>query len=174
MIRPQLLEFMRRMDPKAVAIIPSAREATRSNDTAYRFRQDSDFLYLTGFEEPEAIAVIAPSRDKKFTMFVRPRDPEREIWDGRRSGVEGAKKEFGADESFPIVEFDEKLNDILDGANKLYYRLGVNPDLDDTIIRQIARMRALNRKPIHPHKQLSIPRRSSTRCAYSRAMTRLS
>jgi Xaa-Pro aminopeptidase len=148
---------MRRMDPKAVAIIPSAREATRSNDTAYRFRQDSDFLYLTGFEEPEAIAVIAPSRDKKFTMFVRPRDPEREIWDGRRAGVEGAKKEFGADESFPIVEFDEKLNDILDGANKLYYRLGVNPDLDDTIIRQIARMRALNRKPIHPPQTIIDP-----------------
>lgn len=157
MIRPQLAEFMRRMDPKAVAIIPSAREATRSNDTQYRFRQDSDFLYLTGFEEPEAIAVIAPSREQKFTMFVRPRDPEREIWDGRRAGVEGAKSEFGADESFPIVEFDEKLHDILDGADKLYYRLGVNPDLDDTIIRQIARMRALNRKPVHPPQTIIDP-----------------
>lgn len=157
MIRPQLAEFMRRMDSKAVAIIPSAREATRSNDTQYRFRQDSDFLYLTGFEEPEAIAVIAPSREQKFTMFVRPRDPEREIWDGRRAGVEGAKSEFGADESFPIVEFDEKLQDILDGADKLYYRLGVNPDLDDTIIRQIARMRALNRKPVHPPQTIIDP-----------------
>lgn len=157
MIRPQLAEFMRRMNPKAVAIIPSAREATRSNDTQYRFRQDSDFLYLTGFEEPEAIAVIAPSRERKFTMFVRPRDPEREIWDGRRAGVEGAKSEYGADESFPIVEFDEKLHDILDGADKLYYRLGVNPDLDDTIIRQIARMRALNRKPVHPPQTIIDP-----------------
>ena len=157
MIRPQLAEFMRRMDPKAVAIIPSAREATRSNDTQYRFRQDSDFLYLTGFEEPEAIAVIAPFREQKFTMFVRPRDPEREIWDGRRAGVEGAKSEFGADESFPIVEFDEKLHDLLDGADKLYYRLGVNPDLDDTIIRQIARMRALNRKPVHPPQTIIDP-----------------
>src|SRR5512132_42068 len=117
MIKPQLKEFMRRIEKDSVAIIPAAREAVRSHDTHYRYRQDSDFLYLTGFEEPEAIAVIAPSRDKKFTMFVRPRDPEREIWDGRRAGVEGAKKEFGADESFPIVEFDEKLNDILDGAN---------------------------------------------------------
>src|SRR6187549_1046883 len=123
MVRSQLQEFMRRMDQKSVAIIPSAREATRSNDTAYRFRQDSDFLYLTGFEEPEAIAVIAPSRDKKFTMFVRPRDPEREIWDGRRSGVEGAKKEFGAHEAFPIAEFEAKLREYLDGAEVLYYRL---------------------------------------------------
>ncbi|MBA3569068.1 MAG: Xaa-Pro aminopeptidase [Pyrinomonadaceae bacterium] len=157
MIRPQLAEFMRRMDPNSVAIIPSAREATRSNDTQYRFRQDSDFLYLTGFEEPEAIAVVAPARGQKFTLFVRPRDPEREIWDGRRAGVQGAKSEYGADESFPIVEFDEKLQDILDGAEKLYYRLGVNPDLDGTIIRQIARMRALNRKPIHPPQTIIDP-----------------
>lgn len=157
MIRPQLAEFMRRMDPNSIAIIPGAREATRSNDTQYRFRQDSDFLYLTGFEEPEAIAVIAPAGKHKYTLFVRPRDPEREIWDGRRAGVEGAKSEYGADESWPIVEFDEKLQDILDGAEKLYYRLGVNPDLDDTIIRQIARMRALNRKPIHPPQTIIDP-----------------
>lgn len=157
MIRPQLAEFMRQMDQKSVAIIPSAREATRSNDTQYRFRQDSDFLYLTGFEEPEAIAVVAPAREQKFTLFVRPRDPEREIWDGRRAGVEGAQSEYGADESFPIVEFDEKLHDILDGAEKLYYRLGVNPDLDETIIRQIVRMRALNRKPIHPPRTIVDP-----------------
>lgn len=157
MIRPQLAEFMRRMDPNSIAIIPGAREATRSNDTQYRFRQDSDFLYLTGFEEPEAIAVLTPTREQKYTLFVRPRDPEREIWDGRRAGVEGAKGEYGADESWPIVEFDEKLQDILDGAEKLYYRLGVNPDLDDTIIRQIARMRALNRKPIHPPQTIIDP-----------------
>jgi Xaa-Pro aminopeptidase len=150
MIRPQLAEFMRRMDQKAVAIIPSAREATRSNDTNYRFRQDSDFYYLTGFEEPEAIAVIAPSRPEKFTMFLRPRDPEREIWDGRRAGIEGAKKDFGANEAFPISEFADKIEKILDGASQLYYRLGVHPDLDELIIRKIATMRAVNRKPIHP------------------------
>src|SRR6266481_5651998 len=157
MIKPQLEEFMRRMDPKSVAIIPSAREATRSNDTQYRFRQDSDFFYLTGFEEPESIAVIRPSHETKYTLFVRPRDPEREIWDGRRAGVEGAKSQYGANESFPIVEFDEKLQDILDGAEKLYYRLGVNADLDDTIIRQIVRMRSLNRKPIHPPQTIVDP-----------------
>jgi Xaa-Pro aminopeptidase len=145
------------MDSKSVAIIPSAREATRSNDTQYRFRQDSDFLYLTGFEEPEAIAVVAPAREQKYTLFVRPRDPEREIWDGRRAGVEGAKSEYGADEALPIAEFGEKLPDILDGAEKLYYRLGVNPDLDDTIIRHIGRMRALNRKPIHPPQTIIDP-----------------
>jgi Xaa-Pro aminopeptidase len=157
MIRPQLEEFMRRMDQKSVAIIPAAREATRSNDTQYRFRQDSDFYYLTGFEEPEAIAVIAPTSEHKYTLFVRPRDPEQEIWVGRRAGVEGAKSDFGADDSFPIAEFEEKLQDILDGAEKLYYRLGVNTDLDAAIIRKIAQMRALNRKPIHPPRTIIDP-----------------
>ncbi len=125
MIRPQLADFMRRMDQESVAIIPSAREAVRSNDTQYRFRQDSDFYYLTGFEEPESIAVMAPSREHQYTLFVRPRDPEREIWDGRRAGTEGAKGEFGANQAFPTAEFEERLQDILDGAEKLYYRLGV-------------------------------------------------
>lgn len=157
MIRPQLAEFMRRMDQKSVAIIPGAREATRSNDTQYRFRQDSDFYYLTGFEEPEAIAVIAPAHEHPYTLFVRPRDPEREIWDGRRAGVEGAKNEYGADESFPIAEFDQKLHEILDGAQNLYYRLGVNTARDNTIIQEIARMRALNRKPIHPPQTIVDP-----------------
>ncbi len=157
MIRSQLEEFMRRMDQKSVAIIPAAREATRSNDTQYRFRQDSDFYYLTGFEEPEAIAVIAPANEHKYTLFVRPRDPEQEIWVGRRAGVAGAKSDFGADESFPIAEFEEKLQDILDGAEKLYYRLGVYTDLDGAIIKKIAQMRALNRKPIHPPRTIIDP-----------------
>lgn len=154
MIRPQLKEFMRRMSPNSVAIIPSAREATRSNDTHYRFRQDSDFFYLTGFEEPQSIAVI---KSNHYTLFVRPRDPEREIWDGRRAGVDGAKSEFGADESFPISEFDEKLQDALDGAEVLYYRLGVNRELDDSIIGQISLMRSVNRKPVHPPQTIVDP-----------------
>jgi Xaa-Pro aminopeptidase len=157
MMRSQLGEFMRRMQPRSIAIIPAAREATRSNDTNYRFRQDSDFFYLTGFEEPEAIAVIKPGEKHEYVLFVRPRDPEREIWDGRRAGVEGAKSEFGAQEALPIDEFDEKLSEILNDAEILYYRLGVNRELDDKIIREIARMRSLNRKPIHPPETIIDP-----------------
>ena len=148
MIRPQLAEFMRRMDQDSIAIIPSAREITRSHDLHFRFRQDSDFFYLTGFEEPDSFAVIAPGREQKYTLFVRPRDPAQEIWVGRRAGVEGAKQEFGADEAFPVAEFEDKLLDILDGAAKLYYRLGVNPEIDKLLIEKIASVRTLNRKPI--------------------------
>jgi Xaa-Pro aminopeptidase len=151
MPRPQLAEFMRRMEPNSVAILPGAREVTRSNDTEYRFRQDSDFYYLTGFQEPDSIAVVAPSKDERFTLFVRPRDPEREVWTGRRAGVEGAKEKFGADAAFPVEEFQEKLADLLNGARRLYYRLGAGqPELDQTIIRQLARMRSMGRKGVEP------------------------
>jgi Xaa-Pro aminopeptidase len=157
MIKKQLDEFMRRMAPRSVAIIPGNRETTRSNDTHYRFRQDSDFFYLTGFEEPEAIAVVKPSAEAKYTLFVRPRDPEREIWDGRRAGIEGAKSEFGAHEAFPIAEFNAKLRDLLEGTDILYYRLGVNRELDDTIIGEINAMLAWNRKPVQPPQTIVNP-----------------
>jgi Xaa-Pro aminopeptidase len=158
MKRPKLAEFMRRMEPNSVAILPAAREATRSNDTEYRFRQDSDFYYLTGFQEPDAIAVVAPSKDARYTLFVRPRDTEKEVWNGRRAGVEGAKESFGADAAFPVEEFQEKLTELLDGARNLYYRLGNgNPDLDQTIVRQLAHMRALGRKGIHPPQTITDP-----------------
>jgi len=145
------------MAPKSVAIIPGAHDTTRSNDTHYRFRQDSDFFYLTSFEEPDALAVIKPESDKKYTLFVRARDPEREIWDGRRAGVEGATSEFGATEAFPTGEFESKLREFLDGADVLYYRLGVDRELDNVIIKEISNMRASNRKPVHPPQTIIDP-----------------
>lgn len=152
MIRTQLAEFMRRMDQNSIAIIPSARETTRSHDTHYRFRQNSDFFYLTGFEEPDSIAIIAPGREHKYILFVRPRDPAQEIWVGHRAGIEGAKSDWGADEAFPFADFDEKLLDLLDGADTLYYRFGVSEELDKKIINAISSVRILNRKPISvPH-----------------------
>jgi len=158
MRKPQLTEFMRRMDPNSVAIIPAAREAVRSHDTNYRYRQNSDFFYLSGFEEPDAIAVVAPSSEKKFTLFVRPKDPEREIWDGYRSGVEGAVRDYQADEAFKISEFDEKLAEILDGPASLYYAFGNgSPELDTKIIRQLALMRETNRKPLEPPAKIIDP-----------------
>ncbi|HEX8707908.1 MAG TPA: Xaa-Pro aminopeptidase [Pyrinomonadaceae bacterium] len=147
MQRPQLAEFIKRMEPNSVAIIGSAREATRSNDTHYRYRQDSDFYYLTGFDEPEAIAVISPSSEHRYTLFVRPRDPEREVWDGRRAGVEGAREQYGADAAFPISEFEAKLGELINGVTNLYYRIGNgNADLDEKIIRQIRQLRAWARR----------------------------
>ena len=146
MPRTQLAEFMRRMEPNSVAIITSAPEATRSNDTEYRYRQDSDFYYLTGFHEPEAIAVVAPNREEgKYLLFVRPRDPERETWEGRRAGVEGAVSEYGADAAFKTEEFKEKITELINGAHSVYYRLGAHTELDQLVVKQIGMMRTRSR-----------------------------
>ena len=94
---------MRALGERGVAIIPAAREQVRSRDTHYPFRQDSDFHYLTGFPEPEAIAVLCPGREEgAFVLFVRPRNAEREIWDGRRAGPEGAMARYGADQAHAL------------------------------------------------------------------------
>lgn len=151
MRRPQLAQFIERMESDSVAIIPSGRETVRSNDTNHRFRQDSDFYYLTGFDEPESIAVIRPShKEHPYMLFVRPRDPEKETWEGRRAGVEGAVADYGADAAFPISEFAAKLAEMLDGTRNLYYRLGIHPELDDQVIKQIASMRAGARRGVQP------------------------
>ena len=105
-------------DNDVVDTIQKLRLEVRSHDTHYRYRQNSDFFYLTGFEEPDAIAIVAPSKEKKFTLFVRPRDREREMWEGYRAGVDGAVSDYSADEAFPLSEFGEKLVEILDGPNK--------------------------------------------------------
>lgn len=150
MIRPQLKEFMRRMEGNSVAVIPSAREMYRSHDGNFPFRQSSDFYYLTGFNEPESVAVIAPNAERKYTLFVRPRDPERETWDGARAGTEGAKEKFGADESFPIAEFSAKLQDLINNADALYYAFGYDATLDRLMIETLHRMRIFGRKNINP------------------------
>ena len=148
MKRPQLVEFMHRMDKNAVAVFAAAPEAVRSNDTHYRYRPDSDVMYLTGFEEPEAIVILAPKRAKPFTMFVRAKDKEREIWDGFRYGVEGAVSVFGADEAFPIKDLQEKLGDYLNGVPTLYYRIGQYPETDKIVVDTMVRLRAGGRKKL--------------------------
>lgn len=150
----KLEEFMRRMEPDSIAIIPGARETVRSNDTAHRYRHSSDLYYLTGFDEPDSIAVIRPGyAEGAYTLFVRPRDAEKESWDGPRAGVEGAKESYGADAAFPIAEFDAKIGDLLTGTHTLYHRLGYDRDLDDKIIRKLAELRGLTRRavvaPVH-------------------------
>jgi Xaa-Pro aminopeptidase len=125
----------------AVAIIPAAIEVIRSNDTTFDFHQDPDFLYLTGFPEPDAVAVITPGHpDGEYTLFVRPRDPEMEAWNGYRSGTEGAIERFGADRSHELGHLDEMLSRLMIGREVLWYRTG-HPIHDDRIASLISRAR---------------------------------
>lgn len=140
--RAQLLSRM----GASVLVLFSAPLSIRNNDVEHEYRQDSDFFYLTGFDEPEAVLVLSGVHPDQFVLFVRPRDPERETWDGPRAGLDGAKSDFGAKASFKIAELDEKLPDYLENAERLYYRLGRYRGEDDRVLAAIDRTRPRARR----------------------------
>ena len=126
----------------ALAIIPGAQETRRNGDVNYEFRQSSDFFFLTGFDEPDAVALFNPSHAKeRYVLFVRPRDREMEIWNGRRAGVEGATATYGADAAYPIDRLDDKLREYAVERPALWYRMG-NPAHDARITRLVTELRA--------------------------------
>ena len=126
-----------------VMLVPAADEKLRNNDAEYLFRQDSDFYWLTGFDEPQGCVVLAArAGERKVVMFVRPRDKEKEIWTGRRLGVEGAVGVLGADEAFAVAEQDARLGGLVDGARALWFKLGAEAGWDERIIRLLVELRA--------------------------------
>jgi Xaa-Pro aminopeptidase len=121
-----------------VAIFATAPPAVYSNDVEYRYRPDSDFYYLTGFREPEAVAVLVPhGGGMRYVLFVRPRDPERELWTGPRAGVEGARETYGADAAFPIEQLEPELGRLLKAADSVYFAFGRDHDRGECILRLI-------------------------------------
>ncbi len=130
-------QFVSRMG-QAVAIFPSAPEVVRTNDCDYSYRQNTDLYYLTGFEEPESILVLAPAHtEARSSLFVRTHDKEKETWNGRRAGVEGAKTLTGVDETYPISEFYERLDGFLETADRLFYSFGTDRELDERIVKRL-------------------------------------
>jgi Xaa-Pro aminopeptidase len=142
--RARLLEML---GPRAALILASPPERLRNGDTHYKFRQDSDVLYLTGFTEPGAVVVLCPGNPQApFVLFVRPRNPAEETWTGRRAGVEGAVRDHGASVAYPIEELDSKLAEVVGGVDELHFPFGREPSLDAAIARLLARMRAGERR----------------------------
>jgi len=124
-------DLMAKIGNEAIAIIPSAELKIRNRDAEFIFRQDSDFLYLTGFNEPESVAVLVPGRaESEFLLFCREKDPKTEQWTGRMAGLEGATDIYGADDAFPIEDIDDILPGIMENRNKVYYSVGNNQDFD--------------------------------------------
>ena len=143
-----------------IAVIPAGVEQTRNDDVHHDFRQDSNFFYLTGFEEPDAVAVITPGHaDGEFTLFVRPRDPVMEAWNGYRAGVEGAKERFGADAAYEISELDVVLGRLMLGRESLWYGLGGNSDSRATSLIMKARSHRERYGDVVPSsiKDVSVP-----------------
>jgi Xaa-Pro aminopeptidase len=144
-------QLMAMMEPNSIAIVPAAPERTRSRDTEYSYRQDSDFLYLSGFEEPRAVLVLIPGREHgEFVLFVRERNREREIWDGYRAGPEGACADFDADDAFPIDDIDDILPGLLEGKQRVYYAMGKDSEFDKHVMDWVNTIRAKVRSGATP------------------------
>jgi Xaa-Pro aminopeptidase len=126
--------------PGSVFIFPANEEVLRNPDVHYPFRQESHFQYLSGFDEPESFLVISPAgsqstgKKHRMVLFVRRRDVEKEMWEGERYGMDGAKQVFGADEAYPVDEFDSRLPDLLKGSEKIFYRMGLHAGVDQRIL----------------------------------------
>ena len=138
--RKHLMELI---GQSGIAVVAAAPERVRSRDTLFTYRPDSDFYYLTGFAEPEAVVVLVPGRPQgEFLLFCRERNPEREQWDGPRAGPEGAVASFGADDAFPITDLDDILPGLLERSDRVYYSIGGN-EFDQ---RLLAFIKTLNSK----------------------------
>jgi Xaa-Pro aminopeptidase len=149
-------QLMRLMGRDSIAVLPAAPVRHRNNDVEYPYRQDSDFHYLTGFGEPEAVAVLVPGRQQaEYILFVRDRDPAREAWDGRRAGPTGAAREFGADDAFPITDMDEILPGLLENRTRVYYTMGVYADFDQRVVGWVNGLRTQAKNGRHPPQEFA-------------------
>ncbi|WOB25570.1 MULTISPECIES: aminopeptidase P N-terminal domain-containing protein [Xanthomonas] len=144
-------QLMQMAGEKAILILPAAPERIRSHDTHYPYRQDSDFWYLSGFPEPEAVLVLVPGRKHgEAILFCRERDAEREAWDGPREGQEGAVECYGMDDAYPIDDVDEILPGLLEGRTRVYYHFGRDVDFDLKLIGWLKRVREQVRHGAQP------------------------
>jgi Xaa-Pro aminopeptidase len=126
-----------------VAILPTAPTRSRNRDVNFPCRPDSDFYYLTQFPEPDAVAVLVPGRAHgEYLLFCREKDPEKEIWDGRRAGLEGAREIYGADDAFPIDNIDEILPGLLENCDKVFYSMGRDQEFDNRLMGWVNEIRA--------------------------------
>lgn len=143
--------LMAHMEANSIAILPAASEKIRNRDADYPYRQDSDFYYLSGFPEPEAVLVLIPGRAHGETiLFCRERDREREIWDGYRAGPEGACEIYQADDAFPISDIDDILPGLLEGRERVYYSMGRDQSFDQRVMGWVNAIRAQVRSGATP------------------------
>ena len=148
-------KLMDRMAPDSIAILPAAPERVRNRDVLHPFRQDSDFQYLTGFGEPEAVLVLIPGREHGETvLFCKERNPEKELWDGFLVGPEGAIERYGLDDAFPIGDIDDILPGMIEGRSRVYYPLGKDPVFDNLVMDWVKVIRSKVRAGAHPPGEL--------------------
>lgn len=146
--------LMEAMGDDAIAILPAASVQPRNRDVEFPFRPDSDFYYLTGFPEPEAVTVLIPGRQQgEYLLFCRERDAEKELWDGPRAGLEGACGEYQADDAFPIGDVDDIVPGLMEGRARVFYAMGYNAEFDQQVLGWVNRLRAKSRAGVTPPAQ---------------------
>jgi Xaa-Pro aminopeptidase len=147
-------QLMKMMGKASIMILPTAAEKSRNSDVSYHYRPDSDFFYLTGFAEPEAVAVLIPGRAQgDYVLFVRDRDPARETWDGRRAGPEGATRDHGAGDAFPVADLDDILPGLMEHCSRVYYTMGLHAEFDQRVIGWVNRLKAQARTGVRPPQE---------------------
>ena len=139
-------------------IIAAGHDVPRNNDVDYEFRQQSSFWYLTGFDEPDAVAVLRPGSSEPYALFVRPYDPKFEIWIGLRVGVEGAVERLGADVAYSVEDIDEQLPKLLEDVETLYYSLGSDETLDRLVSNLVRRRRGAAQRGGKPLLSIEDPK----------------
>ena len=151
-------QLMKMIGKGNIAILSAAPQCIRNRDVEYPYRQDSDFLYLSGFLEPEAVLVLVPGRDHgQYILFCRENDPEQETWHGRRAGQQGAVEEYGADDSFPISDIDDILPGLLEGRQKVFTAIGRYPDFDQRLMGWVNQIKRQSRSGAHvPYEFVAI------------------
>ena len=148
-------QLMRMAGQDSIIVLQAAPPRIRNNDVHYAYRQDSDFLYLTGFREPNALLVMIPDEgDGKTILFCRSRDPEREMWDGLMVGLDSAVADYGMDEAFDIGEVDTRLKEMLQDRDRIYHDLGRDPLFDQRLIGWLNEFRGKARKTFHAPEEI--------------------
>lgn len=140
---------------EGIAILPTAPHQPRNGDVLFQYRPDSDFYYLTHFPEPDALMVLVPGRPEgEYILFCREKDALKEIWDGRRQGIEGAIKNYGADQAFAIDELESILISLMENRDKVFTIMGRYPDFDSEIIHSVSEIRSKQRTGVHAPSEI--------------------
>ncbi len=141
--------LMKQIGKGNIAIISSAPQQIRNRDVHYPYRQDSDFFYLTGFNEADSLAVFIPGREQgEYVLFCREFDEKKALWEGAHAGLEGATKHYEADDSFPIDDLDEILPGMLENKAKVFYPMGKDSELDHKLLEWINHIRRQSRSGV--------------------------
>ncbi len=138
-------------------VLAAGHDAARNNDVDHEYRQPSSFWYLTGFDEPDAVAVLRPGSDTPYTLFVRPYDPMFEIWVGYRAGVGGAVGPLGANASYPLERLETQMPKLLADYETVYYALGSDDKLDDIIAGLVKRRRNMAQRGVKGVRRIEDP-----------------